>query len=298
LCRPRLAGGDREPGPLQDFGEAANRLRARAVESGILERVERDQVELAAHLRGDRQQRARLSSGIVHPFEHHVFERDEVARRALEVAVARAEQLADRILAVDRDDAVAQRIIRCMEGHRERNRAFPGKPVHSRNHTGRGNGDAATRKPVGIVIEHQLQRRDQRVEVEHRLAHAHQHDVRDRPRRALLPAEQAVRDPQRRDDLGGAEVAIEALLPGRAERAIERAAGLARDAERAPTRLGDVHRVDGVRPVDLEQPLARAVRTRAVADDRGRGISASSASRARRLLAISVIASKSFAPRW
>ena len=40
-------------------------------------------------------------------------------------------------------------------------------------------------------------------------------------------------------DLGGREVAVEALMAGRAERAVERAARLRRDAERAAGRLAE-----------------------------------------------------------
>ena len=53
-----------------------------------------------------------------------------------------------------------------------------------------------------------------------------------RPRRADAVGQQrAVRVPQLADDLGGREVAIEALLAGRAEGAVERAARLRRDAQ-------------------------------------------------------------------
>jgi len=45
------------------------------------------------------------------------------------------------------------------------------------------------------------------------------------------------------DDLGGLEVAREAQLAGRAERAADRAAGLARDAERVPLALAAPRRV-------------------------------------------------------
>ena len=62
-----------------------------------------------------------------------------------------------------------------------------------------------------------------------------------------------------RDDLGRGQVAIEPLLAGRAECAIERASGLAGDAKRPASGLGDVDRVDGVGSVHFEQPFARPV---------------------------------------
>src|SRR6185436_14657234 len=73
--------------------------------------------------------------------------------------------------------------------------------------------------------------------------------------------------PELADDLGGRQVAIEALLAGRAEGAVEHAARLARDAQRPAPRLGNEHRFDGILAVDLEQPLARSVLGQGVADD-------------------------------
>ena len=66
------------------------------------------------------------------------------------------------------------------------------------------------------------------------------------------------------------EVAVEALLPGRAERAVERAAHLRGDAQRAAVVLGDEHRLDAVADADVEQPLARAVGGAVSRDHRGR----------------------------
>ena len=50
-------------------------------------------------------------------------------------------------------------------------------------------------------------------------------------------ASRATRAPDLVEDLGGLEVALEAELAGRAERAADRAAGLARDAQRVPRPL-------------------------------------------------------------
>src|SRR4029450_8093114 len=66
-------------------------------------------------------------------------------------------------------------------------------------------------------------------------------------------------------DLAGGEIAHQALCSGMAERAGERAADLARDAERAAVSLGDVDAFDLVRLLagmlagGAEEPLARAV---------------------------------------
>ena len=84
--------------------------------------------------------------------------------------------------------------------------------------------------------------------------------------RAARPvAEPVARDHHLPDDLAGREVAHEALRAGVAERAGERAADLARHAQRAAVGLRDIDALDFVRPLagvlagKPQQPLARAV---------------------------------------
>ena len=72
------------------------------------------------------------------------------------------------------------------------------------------------------------------------------------------------------DDLGGGEVAVEALLRGRAERAIEHAAHLRGDAQRAAIVLRDEDHLEGLARIGPQQPLARAVGRALLADDLGR----------------------------
>src|SRR5207245_2341323 len=81
LVAARLARGHGEAGALQYFGEAPDALGARARELGGGERVEGDQVELAAHPSGNAGELARVLVAVVHAVEHHVLEGDEVARR-------------------------------------------------------------------------------------------------------------------------------------------------------------------------------------------------------------------------
>ena len=78
-------------------------------------------------------------------------------------------------------------------------------------------------------------------------------------------AEPVARDHHLADDLAGREVAHQPLRAGVAERAGERAADLAREAERAAVGLRDVDALDLVRPLarvlarQPQQPFARAV---------------------------------------
>src|SRR5690606_32436315 len=101
--------------------------------------------------------------------------------------------------------------------------------------------------------------------VRERLAHAHEDDVRDLDGRDLAPRKHDLAE-----DLRNAEVAVEALAPGRAERAVERAAGLRGDAERRAARLRNEDRLDGLTRADVEEPLAGAVRRALVTQHVGR----------------------------
>ena len=90
------------------------------------------------------------------------------------------------------------------------------------------------------------------VEVQHRLAHAHEDEVVDR----LDPPEVK----RLVEDLARAQVAAEPHLAGRAERARERAAGLRRDADRAAAvAVAHQHSLDRVVVLRCEQHLQRAV---------------------------------------
>ncbi len=122
-----------------------------------------------------------------------------------------------------------------------------------------------------------LQRVAHILEIVERLAHPHHHDVGDAAlalgRQALALgalgaekiAEPVARDHDLADDLAGRQIAHQALRAGMAERAGQRAADLARDAERAAVAFRDIDAFDQMRPLacvfagKLEQPFAGAV---------------------------------------
>ena len=83
-----------------------------------------------------------------------------------------------------------------------------------------------------------------------------------------VASERAVGPPQLADDFGDRQIAVEALLAGRAELARQRAARLRRDAQRAAIALRNEHSLDRVARADVEQPFARAVGGDAVATRR------------------------------
>ena len=96
---------------------------------------------------------------------------------------------------------------------------------------GRRDRDVARAEAEPPRVVERLDGGQHAVEVEQRLAHAHEHDVR---QALAVRGEPAGGVADLVDDLGGLEVAPEPELAGGAERAADRAAGLARDAQRVP----------------------------------------------------------------
>ena len=80
-------------------------------------------------------------------------------------------------------------------------------------------------------------------------------------------AQFALREPNLPDDLGGTQIAVEALLSRGAKTAVHRAADLTRNAQRAAVGLGYIDRLDALDLVHAQQPLARAVRGGLLLDD-------------------------------
>ncbi len=101
------------------------------------------------------------------------------------------------------------------------------------------------------------------------------HDAVGRPRTARPVTQPVARHHHLADDLAGGEVAHQTLRAGVAERAIERAADLARHAQGAAVGVGDVDALDLVRQAALgiarqaQQPFARAVDRNLLGDDFG-----------------------------
>ncbi len=138
-----------------------------------------------------------------------------------------------------------------MEREREPNRRLdivdeprqPGHPAHGGDRRAPGR-DAEVGQARGC--------REDVVEVEHRLAHAHEDRVRDWLESTKV--ERLV------EDLGRGEIPAKAHSPGRAERARERAAGLGGEAERATTvAVAHQHGLHRVAVVRAMQRLHRSV---------------------------------------
>jgi hypothetical protein len=138
------------------------------------------------------------------------------------VGVAERDELVGRELRRARQQARAQRRVGAVQREGERRldaalrQAREGAPVAD------GREDEALVADAAGGAE-QVDRLEHRVEVVRRLAHAHEDDLRHRP--------QAARERDLGDDLGAAELALEAADAGHAEGAADRAADLRRDAQ-------------------------------------------------------------------
>ena len=177
---------------------------------------------------------------------------------AARVIARGGDDLGHRPAPVERHQDVAQRVARGMERDRQRElRPERGQAPDPGHDPGRRDRDVPGTQPEPAAVVQCLDGGQHPVEVEQRLTHAHEHDVgeplpgRDQParRRAHLV-----------DDLGHLEVAPEAELAGRTERAADRAAGLARDAQRvalARSGPGRVMHQDRFDEGPVSQPMER-----------------------------------------
>ncbi len=149
-------------------------------------------------------------------------------------------------------------------GRVERNRQVHVEPggrerANSRHDPHRGNCDLTPAQGAQFVPGHAIDRGEHVVQVEHRLAHAHEND------RLQTAAGSQSLAPERKElahDFTGAEVAFKSRLGRRAEIAAHRAADLRGNAARRA--VGAVvrhqHRLHGAPIGEPEQQLARSIR--------------------------------------
>ena len=218
-------------------------------------RVVRDQVHLEVVAAEQLRERARLLGRVVDAGEHHVLDEDAAPRR-LRVAAALGDDVRERVAVVDRHDPRPQLV-----GRRRAARARAGSARRPRRRSAAGPGSQPT---VEIVVRRCVMPRsgsrrargEHLVEVQHRLAHAHEDGMVDR----LEPPEVE----RLVEDLRRGQIAPERHRAGRAERARERAARLRREAERAAAvPVAHQHRLDRmpvVRCGRASSPCRRATR--------------------------------------
>ena len=230
---------------------------------GVGDRVHRDEVDMREAASEQRRRSGRVRGRVVDAVDH-----DHLVGHAppgpLGVPRRRVHDLLDGPAPVERHEHVPQLRARRVERDRERVLATElGEPLDAGHDAARADGDVPLAQPEAPLVGERLAGRDDRLGVEERLAHAHEHDVRQAP---PLARERVAPEARLVDDLRGREVAPEAQLPGGAERAADGAAGLARDAQRralatrAARRVAHEDRLDDPAVVEAVERLRRSAR--------------------------------------
>ena len=188
---------------------------------------------------------------VVDAVDHRPLEADPAVLDG-EVVAARLDQVVDRVALVDRHELVAEAVVGGVQRHGEvdRQRALGERP-DAGDQADRGDRDVPGRQSE-VAVE-ALDALPDGVEVGHRLAHPHEHDVAD-------PAP-GVLGPTRRHRTTCSTISptvrwrVKPAWPGGAEPARHRAPGLAADAHRRPVAVEHQHRLDPAAAVELPQEL-------------------------------------------
>ena len=107
----------------------------------MLGAIDRDQIEMTIHLPHEPAELLRIFSGRIHILDEDVLE-GHAAARLFEVAVRSCDDILDLEMTARWQDAVADRIIRRMEGDRKRDRkAFLGEAIDHRHDAAGGERD-------------------------------------------------------------------------------------------------------------------------------------------------------------
>ena len=157
-----------------------------------------------------------------------------------------------------------------MQGDGQTHIAVLAQAIHARDDARGAHGDLASGEAKAQIRGQQANRLQHIGIIQQRLAHAHEDDIGDHAPPVCKIAQRPVREPDLADDLGRAEVPVEALLRGGTKAAVQRTAGLRGDTERAAALFRDEHRLDGVVGIDPEQPFAGPVPGALLVDDGGR----------------------------
>ena len=228
--------------------ERRNRVTRRAFERA--RRVVRDEVHLEDLRIEQLHEVGRLLDAVVDPGEHHVLN-EHLPPVQPAVAAALGDDVLERVTVVHRHQLTAQRVGTRVQRQSQSNRLFDlvDEPPQPWQPADGGDRRSAMRD---AEIGEAARRLQDVVDVEHRLAHAHEHDVVDRLDAAEV--ERLV------EDFRGGQVPAEAHLAGRAERARERAAGLGRETDRpAPVSVAHQDGLDQLAVGGVEERLQRPV---------------------------------------
>ena len=206
-------------------------------------------------------ERVRVLEQVVDAGDARVLERHPAAAGRAELGGG-VHHLGQGIATVDRDHGVAQLVVRRVERDRQRDRQALGREPADARHDPDGRNRDVPGGESEVAVE-PFDGGPRGVVVREWFAHPHEHDVVHRLGGRVRGADDLL------DDLAGLEMAHEAGLARRAERATHRAPGLAGDAHGGPGRVAHQDGLDlGVVRPRPPQPLHRlAVVTRRL-DDR------------------------------
>ena len=238
-----------ETGVHHDLGKVVDRGVAAGFKGATGPGVEWDEVHLGGEARDEANEFAGVGLAVVDAFEHDVFEGDAAGVGGAGVAAAGGDQLGDRVFAVQWDQFVAEVIAHGMERDGEIDAELGAGAVHHGDDAGGGQRDAAARERDALVVHRDRHRLGHVGVIVERFAHAHQDDGGEQawafPHRAGPFVVGVARRHELADDLGGSEIACQALRAGVAEAAGESAADLGGDADGASVFLA-VRDVDGL----------------------------------------------------
>ena len=191
----------------------------------------------------------RVFSAVVNVVKHHVFNSDSalIGVGFLQITAYRSKERFDIVLFVDRHNFVTNFVVRRVQGNCQCNVDHIAQFIQRRNYTGSRKRDATFRQAKTEIIKHDFHRRNDVVQVEQRLAHAHHHYVSD----WTLTGDFCCADdfrctPHLADNFRYPQVAVKALLGGGAEFALQRAAYLGGDAQGGAVFFRDIDGLDAL----------------------------------------------------
>ena len=203
----------------------------------MLGAIDRDEIEMAIHLPHKAAELFRIFAGRIHILDEDVLE-GHAAARLLEVPVRSGDDIFDLEMAARWQDAVADRVIRRMEGDRKRDwKAFCGESIDHRHDAAGGERDISEADIQQSRIAHKADEAEHFIIVCKRLARPHQDDRVDRRIKKYSEGVNLSKD------LARGEIPLQTVSGRSTENAAHRAAHLRGDADGIPV---DMVHADGL----------------------------------------------------
>ena len=203
----------------------------------MLGAIDRDEIEMAIHLPHKAAELFRIFAGRIHILDEDVLE-GHAAARLLEVPVRSSDDIFDLEMTARWQDAVADRVIRRMEGDRKRDRkTFCGESIDHGHDAAGGERDISYTNIQQPRIAHKADEAEHFIIVRERLARPHQDDRVDRRIEKLTECVNLSKD------LARGEIPFQPISGRSTENAAHRTAHLRGDADGIPV---DMVHADGL----------------------------------------------------